>query len=396
MSYLPHQVETSDKAYAVLKERGICMIAGLPRTGKTRTAIRVAERTKLTSVLVITKKAAIPGWHKELEAVHLSKHYTVVNYEQVHKLDKDEFDFVVVDESHNLGRPGKPTQRLKSVRALAFGKPVLLLTGTPAAETRLSYYYQFCLSPRSPFASHKNFYSFFREYGEPCQVYVNGRMQETYTKGLPTIEKTVKPYIVTLSQDQAGIKHKAQDQLHVVPLTENTKAIIRKIKKDKVWNDFVADSDIKERAAIHQIEYGGMLINDEIVLLDNTEVVDYLYKVFGDSSNIGFMAHYRSTVEKLRARFKHAKIYSSSAHAEGVNLAHLKHFVIVNSDYSGAKFIQRRDRITNITRTTPAIVHHIVTDGGISGAVYNSLSDKKDFTLRLYRNDRAADAIENH
>ena len=61
MSYLPHQITTSDKALAVLRQRGVCLIAGLPRTGKTRTAIRVAELSKAEMILVVTKKAAIEG-----------------------------------------------------------------------------------------------------------------------------------------------------------------------------------------------------------------------------------------------------------------------------------------------------------------------------------------------
>ena len=122
--------------------------------------------------------------------------------------------------------------------------------------------------------------------------------------------------------------------------------------------------------------------------LPNCEVMAYLKRKFKDSEKVGFMAHYRSTRQKLANYFKHAQVFSSNAHAEGVDLSHLDHFVIVNSDFSGAKFIQRRERCTNINRQTPVIVHHITTDYGISKSVYDTLITKKDFTLSLYRQCR--------
>ena len=392
MTYKQHQIQASDQVYSVLKQKGICLLAGLPRTGKTRTAIRVCEMSKCQNILVITKKNAIPGWKKELRAVGTQKSYTVTNYEQVKKLPKGSFNLAIIDESHNIGRPGKPTQRLKDIREKVYGLPIVLLTGTPAAETLLSYYYQFCLSPRSPFSEYKNFYAFFRDYGVPNQIYVNGRMQETYTKGMPAILAKVKPYIVTLTQEQAGIIHQAKDHVHTVKLNQKTHDLIDKIRTEQVieldGEEVAFESDMGERAAVHQVECGALKANGRVKLLENSEVLDYLYVTFGDKEDVGFMCHYVSTRQKLASRFVKAKLFSSQSHAEGVDLSHLKHFVIVNSGYSGASFIQRRERITNMNRTSPAIVHHITTDGGISEQVYEALSNKREFTLKLYRETR--------
>jgi len=363
--------------------------------GKTAAAIRVCELSKAQHILVVTKKAAIDGWHSELERIgNTTKDYTIVNYEQVKNLCPSiAFNLAIIDESHTIGRAGKPTQRLKDLKKRVLGLPILLLTGTPAAETHLSYYYQFSLSKHSPFPQN-NFYDFFRVWGIPQMVRINGRFQETYKKAKPEIIDHLEPYIVPLTQQQAGIQHIAQDKLHVVPLDDSTKALIKTIQEDGVAyinGDIVAfESDIAERLAVHQIEYGALKIDDNQVLLSNNEVVHYLFNTFGDTPDVGFMVHYHSTRLKLAQHFKHAQIFSSNAHSEGVNLSHLKHFVIVNSDFSGAKFIQRRERITNLNRTTAAVVHHIVTDAGISNSVYAILSNKKDFTLSLYRKLRNA------
>ena len=389
LAYMPHQIEKSDIAIKTLRQKGICLLAGLPRTGKTATAIRVAEQSNLQRILVVTKKSAISGWHSELTRIcNTVKKYTVTNYEQVKKL-KDDFDMAIIDESHAIGRPGKPTQRLKDLRAKVYQLPILLLTGTPASESHLAYYYQFCLSPMSPFKDCKNFYAFFRKWGIPQAIYVNGRSVETYKQCDPELINYLQPWIVTLDQNEAGIRYQAQDEVHIVNLNQSTLNMIETIRKDKVIEIdgimYGFDSDIAERVAVHQIETGALKLHEDYVELNNNEVINYLKQTFGDSDDVGFMCHFKATREKLRKHFKHAQLYSSNAHAEGVNLSHLTHFVIVNSDYSGAKFIQRRERATNINRNTPVIVHHIVTNGGISNAVYGALSNKKDFTLALYR-----------
>ena len=388
MSYLPHQVEASDKLLAVLRKKGVALLAGEMRTGKTRSAIRVAETGKAQRILVVTKKAAIAGWHSELKAVKALKMYTVTNYEQVAKLEAN-YDLCIVDESHAVGRAGKPTQRFVALRKLTYEVPLILLSGTPAVETHLAYYYQFGLSKWSPFAKFKNFYDFFRVWGEPSMMRLHGRWVEQYKKAKPEIMEQIRPHIVSLTQEQAGIQFKAIDKVHKVALSADTRALISEIQDNKVATingELVGfDSDIKERVTVHQIETGAVLIDEEIVELPNTEVVDYIKETFGDSEGLALMAHFRSTREKLRQHFPKATIYSSVAHAEGVDLSGCDHLVIVNTCYSGAKHIQRRDRVVNLNRKTEAVVHHIVCDGGISPVVYNAVSRKHDFNLKMYR-----------
>lgn len=391
MTYLPHQVATADKVLAVLKKRGVCLLAGETRTGKTRTAIRALELSGAENILVLTKKQAISGWESELAAVQPTKRYTVVNYEQAHKL-VPEYHVVVLDESHNFGNRGKPTQRFKAVRALAYHVPLLCLSGTPSVESLLSYYYQFGVSQYSPFNKYPNFYHFFNVWGVPSFIRLHGRQVETYSKAKPALLDVVKPYIVPLTQQQAGIVHTAQDVVHEVELHPQTLTWLATLKEDKVatiaGHDIVLDTDAKERVVLHQIESGAVKLNNTLEMLPNTEMVDYIKATWGDSPDIAIMCHYHATREKVAQHLPHCHVYSSDGHAEGVNLSHYAHFIILNSGYSGAKFVQRRDRIVNLKRDTPAIVHHIVAKGQLSAAVYKVVSKKHDFNLSLYRSLR--------
>ena len=56
----------------------------------------------------------------------------------------------------------------------------------------------------------------------------------------------------------------------------------------------------------------------------------------------------------------------------------------MSSGYSGAKFIQRRDRVVNINGSNTTIVNHILVRGGISEQVYKQVSKKEDFNNSTY------------
>jgi hypothetical protein len=397
--YLPHQIDKSDQLEVILRKHYLACLWGAPRSGKTRTAIRtVANLINDKACLVLTKKAAIPGWLSEIQACNPKTNFYVTNYEQAPKLSGEPFSMVIIDESHNLNKVGKMTQRFKNIRQLVYHKPVIFLTGTPAIEKQAGLFYQLGVSKFSPF-QFKSFYEFFRNYGVSNQLWIGGRAIEQYDKVKPTLMAKVMPYVVSMTQVDAGITCEARDQVHLVTLSEQTKSLIDTISKEGVatinGTTYVFESDMAVRAAIHQIETGAVLLEGDIVQLPNDEVIAYIARIFGDKPDVALMAHFRSTRHKLAKALPRAHIYSSDGHAEGVNLAHYKHFVIVNSGYSGAKFVQRRERIVNINRTTEAIVHHIITDGGISEAVYNAVSNKLDYNLRLFRDARKRNPKEN-
>lgn len=398
--YLPHQIKTSEIVAQRLNDLGLCYVFGEPRSGKTRTAIRTAELIGAKNVLVLTPKAAIKGWDKELAAVGYTGNITVTNYEQAKKLTGS-YDLVVVDEAHRLGKVGKPTQRIKDIRPIAYNAKCLYLSGTPIVETPLAIYHQFIICKNTPF-KHKNFYAFFREWGIPAPIRLHGRLVEQYKKSRPELLDQIEPYIVRMTQRDAGIPNsvQAQDRVHCVPLQQSTHDLIAEIVEKQVATiagEMVGfESDMQERVAVHQIETGAVKIDEDYYLLDNREVVEYILKEFGDSKDVALMCHFKATRLKLERYFKRASIYSSVAHAEGVDLSHYKHFVIVNADYSGAKFVQRRERLVNVRKETESIVHHITTDGGISAAVYKAVSAKKDFNIRCYRDERTSITEEDH
>jgi hypothetical protein len=145
---------------------------------------------------------------------------------------------------------------------------------------------------------------------------------------------------------------------------------------------------MKLRTSLHMLESGIAKIEDEYIELGNTEKIDYIKNTFGDSDTLGIMCHFVGERILLEKHFRKAKIYSSNAHSEGVDLSHLSSFVILSSDYSGAKFIQRRERIININGSNTLLVHHILVKKAISEQVYKRVSKKQDFNNETYERSK--------
>jgi len=408
----PHQVEKAEQCWNILKETGYVYLAGKPRSGKTLTSLLIAEKSKkISSVLILTKKAAIGGWEKFLNGVKLTHTYKVTNYEQVGKwntekrkanlkLNPKDYDLVIIDESHNLGTVGKPSGRYKTIKTLCYNMPHIHLSGTAIVESPNSIYHQMSISKYNPF-KFKNFYDFFRKYGEPYYIKAAGRDIAQYDRYKPGLLEEINKFTVYMTQEDAGISRDVQatDVLHYIELGKETKELYNRLQKDnicRVWPgylsdcntdkplDLVCDTTMKLRASLHMLESGIAKIDDDYIELGNTEKIDYIYNTFGDTEDVGIMCHFIGERRLLEKKFKNATIYSSTSHAEGVDLSHLKHFIIMSSGYSGSKFIQRRDRIVNINGSNTTKVHHILVKKAISEQVYKKTSKKEDFNNSTY------------
>lgn len=405
-----HQIEKAEECWKIFKELGYVYLAGKPRSGKTLTSLLVAEKSdKINSVLILTTKKALIGWYKFLEdkELGLKKKYYATNYEQVGKitggrynlrLNPKDFDIVIIDESHNLGVLGRPSNRVRLIRKLCWDMPHIHLSGTAIVESSNGIYHQMFISKYNPFRF-TNFYEFFRFYGKPYYIKAQGREIQQYDKAdEERLMPEINAFTVYMTQEDAGISAdlKATDKLHYIELDTYTKLFYNQLQRDKVITNFklangehsgydiVCDSVMKLRTSLHMLESGVLKVGDDYVLLGNIEKINYIKKTFGDTSDVGIMCHFIGERMLLQKHFKHARIYSSISDAEGVDLSDLKHFVIMSSGYSGAKFIQRRDRIVNINGSNTTIVNHILVKRAISEQVYTKVSKKEDFNNSTY------------
>lgn len=388
-----HQTNIAKDGYEILKMYGLVYLAMEERTGKTLTSILIAETSKANNILVITKKKAIDGWLDTLSKFKHTKKYDVTNYESLHKLNKA-YDLVIVDEAHsNVSAYPVMTKTWKAVYAFTKGKPIILLSATPSAQTYSQLYHQLKLSNWSPWVKLKSFYEWFRIYGIPETKFLAGRQIIVYDKVKPEAFESCKHLFISYTRTELGFEHEPNDVLHYVDLLDTTKKMYNTILKDKYYEvsntEYVADTPMKLMVGLHQIEGSTLKVTEDLsVNLLGCEKISYILSVFGDTKDMVIFYHYKQEEKFLNIHFKNARILQATSFAEGVDLSMYKTLVIYSMDFSTARYSQRRARQCNMLRGEPIDVHYILVKGGVSEKVYNTVAvNKTNFIDKYFDKD---------
>src|SRR5690606_37756396 len=126
----PHQSEAVDKGLIILREHGILYLALEMRLGKTLTALTICQEYDADSVLFVTKKNAIESVMTDSNLISRNYDIHVTNYEQVKKLNPDDYDLIILDESNEkISAFPKMSATAKTIKAICKGKPIIFLSG---------------------------------------------------------------------------------------------------------------------------------------------------------------------------------------------------------------------------------------------------------------------------
>lgn len=403
----PHQIEIAKDALAILKKNMLVYLACEERTGKTLSAILLAEAVNRDNILVITKKKAIDGWVETLEQFEHKKEYTVTNYHKVCKLSPQQWGLIIIDEAHSyISSFPKTTKMWQQVRRVTTGAPVVYLSATPAAQGYHLLYHQLALSDWSPWRKYIDAYDWFRDYGIPDSIWVPsaGRSVPVYKKVQPRAYEDVKHLFVTKTRKELNFEQEPEDVLHYIDLKDVTKKVYNTIMKAKAvklnGKDLICDTGMRLRSVLHMIEGGVTLFrtpdgidkkgkpkfNKDYTVLGNTEKIDYIKKTWGDSSDVVVMYHYIAEGAKLEEAFENAKVLQATSNAEGVDLSMHKHLIIYSQDFSTARYTQRRARQANMDRKYPIKVHYLLVKDAISEQVYNTVAiNKQNYVDKYYQ-----------
>ena len=406
-----HQTEISLQAYGLLKRYGMAYLAMQERTGKTLTSILVAEMSKCTNILVITKAKALKGdddkdivsakggWagalnlYLKVKSVNqvwktATKTYTIVNYESIHKIS-GKYDLVIIDEAHSkIAAYPKVSLTWNKVYAFTKGKPVIYLSATPSAQSHSQLYHQLKLCTFSPWAKYKNFYDWFNVYGLPETKRIGGGQQIiVYDKCRDDLIQKIKDtFFISYTRKQLGFKVEPVNVKVYIEPSPYTKKLYNILSNDKVITadkfmvdvecDYIADSVIRHRVGMHQIEGGTLKISDtQSIKLGNTEKIDWIKKEYGDSSNIVIFYQFVHEEILLKEHFNNARILQGTSYAEGVDLSMYETLIIYSMDYSTAKYSQRKARQANIARVDDINVIYLLMKGAISDQVYTTVCE---------------------
>lgn len=389
----PHQIEMAEKAVYLLRSYNIAYFAAEERTGKSLAALLVAEKMcEIEEVIIITKKAALKGWYETLKAYPLAKSVVLTNYHQMGKLEATKPNTLVIfDESHSyLSAYPKRSAMWKLAKKVAWKMKILYVSATPYAQGPQQLYNQFALSSWSPWYQYDSFYAWFKSYGFPYTIKLQGRECTQYDKAdKEKIIGTCQHLFITKTRSQLGFEHEPTDQLHYIDLDIVTKEVYNDLLQDRIVElnagMLVCDTIAKLRSALHMLEGGVAKIREEYFVLANEEKVEYIYNNFGDSKDLVIMYNYIAEQTKLAKVFKNATLLQATSYAEGVDLSMFKHLVIYSMNFSTAKYTQRRARQANMERKEKINVHYILVKKAISEQVYKTVAiNKRNFVDSVF------------
>ena len=404
MEYRDYQIEIIKKTTAVVSESKFVYLSMQVRTGKTLTAMGVAEKLNVSRVLFVTKKKAISSIEDDYNKLSPPYDIVIINYESLHKI-QGQFDLIVLDEAHSMGAYPKPSKRAKQVKdIIKSNNPyVILMSGTPTPESFSQLYHQVYACPKNPFRHHSNFYKFAKQYVDVVQIKIGAMPHNDYSRGRVSILEEMKPYMISYTQKEAGFKVKTVEEIIRIPMSELTYKMTAELKKSSVIEGesevILADTGVKLMSKLHQLYSGTVKFESgKAQVIDKTKA-EFIQTKFKDMK-VGIFYKFKAEYEALKSVLgdtltsdikefqetdKNIALQIVSGR-EGISLKEADCLVYYNIDFSALSYWQSRDRMTTKNSTLNK-VFWIFSQKGIEDKIYKAVSKKKDYTLRHFKKD---------
>lgn len=404
----PHQEEGAKKGLSIINDYNIVYINFMTRVGKTLTALTIADRMKgVNNVLFLTKKNAIDSILKDKELSKYPFNLTVTNYEQSPKLNSNDYDLVILDESNEkISSFPKMGKYAKFVHVICKGKPIIYCSATPTPESKSQIFHQLHMSSYSPFKEYKSFYAWAKVYVNVRKKVINSYPVNDYTKAYDElIDQKINHLFVTLSQEDAGFTEVITDIVHKVDLKESTYKLIDRIKRDLVVQGksgtILADTPAKMMQTEHQISTGTIKLDEGNAITLDTSKVEYIKEKF-KGLKIAIFYNYVQEFEMLKESFPNwtnidtefndntSLVYLGQfvSKRSGVSLKTADKLIFISVPFSATSYFQARSRHAHKQRETECNVHFILANNSIDGYIYKTVKSKKNFTLAYYKNAR--------
>lgn len=402
MKLRDYQIEIANKALIILNDYKIVYLSMMVRTGKTLTSFEIAKLYGAKNVLFLTKKKAISSIENDYKNFGYKFNLTVINNESIHKID-DIFDLIISDENHRNGAFPKPNKTTKIIKSKYSKLPMIFLSGTPHPESYSQIYHQFWVSDYSPFKQYSNFYKWSSNFVNVTQKFLGYAKVNDYSDAkYELIKPIIDKYFISFTQENAGFETSVNENIHYVEMLDITYDLIKRLKKDKVIQGknevILADTGVKEMSKLHQL-YSGTIKFES----GNSKVIDYTKGNFIKDyfkCKIAIFYKFKAEYELLKTVYgenltddletfnttdKNIALQIVSGR-EGISLAKAKYLVYFNIDFSAVSYWQSRDRLTTMDRKVNDIFW-IFSKNGIENKIYKSVSNKKDFTLAVFKKE---------
>ena len=404
MELRDYQKKIVKQGLGIISQQGLLYLAMEVRTGKTLTSLAICDELKCKDVLFITKLKVVPGIHKDHQMLGSQYKLTCVNYESLHKLEGSNFDVIICDEAHTLGAFPKPSKRAKQVKDLVkkYKSKVIFLSGTPTPESHSQIYHQLYVHPNNPFKEHINFYRWANDYVKVKIKYIGAMKVNDYSGALKDkITTKVDPLMITYTQEAAGFESKINEIVYKIPMKASTYTLCDRLKKDLVIQGkddvILADTGAKLMNKLHQMYSGTIILESgKRQILDDSKA-QFIINTFR-GKKIGIFYKFKAEWDLLKDVYEDKltddlEVFNSTdknialqivSGREGISLRNADVLVYFNIDFSAVSYWQSRDRMTTIDRKFNDI-YWIFAKGGIEEKIYQTVQEKKDYTLTYFK-----------
>ena len=402
MKLRDYQIEIASKALIILNDYKIVYLSMMVRTGKTLTSFEIAKLYGAKNVLFLTKKKAISSIENDYKNFGYKFNLTVINNESVYKTN-DIFDLIISDENHRNGAFPKPNKTTKIIKSKYSKLPMIFLSGTPHPESYSQIYHQFWVSDYSPFKQYSNFYKWATNFVNVTQKFLGYAKVNDYSDAkYELIKPIIDKYFISFTQENAGFETSVNENIHYVEMLDITYDLIKRLKKDKVIQGknevILADTGVKEMSKLHQLYSGTVKFESgESMVIDYSKgyfikdkfnckiAIFYKFKAEYDLLKTVFQDNLTNDLEEFNTTDKNIALQIVSGR-EGISLAKAKYLVYFNIDFSAVSYWQSRDRLTTMDRKINDIFW-IFSKNGIENKIYKAVSNKKDFTLSVFKKE---------
>lgn len=401
-----YQTEIVNKGYSKLLQSNLVYLSMEVRTGKTLTALSLANKFSNDLVLFVTKKKAIASILNDYELLKPDYKIEVTNYESLHKF-KGEPQTIIIDEAHSIGTYPKPSKRFKDLKAIVKSNPyvkLILLSGTPSPESYSQLYHQFRLSDiYSPFKKYANFYKWAKDYVNVTKRNLGYAEVNDYSDAnKKLIDEKLKDYFISYTQSEAGFNQTVNEKVLTVKMKPKTYELAKRLKRDLVIEGktevILADTSVKLQNKLHQIFSGTVKFESgNAMTLDDSKAIficDHfkgkkiaIFYVFKQELNLlkKIFPNFTESPEDFNESKDLVFLGQVRSSREGVNLSSADALIYYNLEFSALSYIQGRDRMTSKERTKLNEVYFIFSEGGIEKHIFKRVSNKLDFTNSYFK-----------
>lgn len=398
-----YQQKAVDDGLKLLNSHKIVCLSMEVRTGKTLTALSLAEKFGAKKVLFVSKKKAIVegSIKKDYELLNPDYNISFWNYASLHKVEGS-FDLAIIDESHSIGAFPKPSKRAQKLKQICKNTPIIFLSGTFTPESYSQLYHQFFISSYSPFADYSNFYKWAADFVYIHQKRIGSYKVNSYERtNKAKIDMRTKHLFLSVTQQIAGFDQPVEEMFCFVEMNDIQKKMIKDIDQ-RGFASHDGELCIPANGAIKlskkaQISGGTCIMDDGSVAIVSNKKVDFIHEKFNDKK-IAILYVYQAEGDLLKSKFPN---WTSNEHIfrdnedvtfiaqirsarEGVDLASADCLIMYSIDFSATSYFQGKARIQSKQRTKPARLYWIFSEGGIGKYVYSAVSKKKNFTNSYY------------